>query len=54
MGRLKKDIKKKNVSLSINSNLLVILDVYLKEINVSRSEFIENLWKDYISDNIKK
>jgi metal-responsive CopG/Arc/MetJ family transcriptional regulator len=53
MGRNKKEIKKKNISLSINNDILLILDKYLDKNNLNRSEFIESLWKEYIENNIK-
>lgn len=50
MGRPQKEEidKKSNVSLSINPDVLVSIDKYLKENNISRSEFVEKLWKEYI------
>ena len=48
MGRPKKEEKKKNISLSINNDVLEKIDKYLNEHNLSRSEFVEQLWKEYI------
>ena len=50
MGRSKKSVdeKKKIVNLSINPDVLEGIDKYLEENNLSRSEFVEKLWSDYL------
>ena len=52
MGRPKKEEKDKkaNVSLSINPDDLKNIDKYLDKNNLSRSEFVEKLWKEYIEN----
>ena len=53
MGRPKKesDEKKKNISISINNDVFDKIDKHLKENNINRSEFVEQMWKDYIDKN---
>jgi metal-responsive CopG/Arc/MetJ family transcriptional regulator len=53
MGRHKKEEidKKKNISLSINNDVLDKIDNYLKNNKISRSELIEELWKKHIKIN---
>lgn len=53
MGRPKKenDEKRKNISISINNDVFDKIDKYLKQNNINRSLFIENMWKDYIEKN---
>lgn len=55
MGRPKKEKaeKKSNVSLSINPDILESIDKHLTENNISRSEFVEKLWKEYIENRSK-
>jgi len=55
MGRPKKesDEKKKNISISINNDVFDKIDKHLKENNINRSEFVEQMWKDYIEKNKK-
>lgn len=50
MGRPKKekDDKKKIVNLSINPDVLEKIDEYLKENNLTRSKFIEKMWKEHL------
>lgn len=52
MGRKKKEEidKRKNISLSINNDVLNEIDKILKTKNLNRSEFVEKLWKDYINN----
>ncbi len=52
MGRPKKQEieKKKNISISINNDVFEKIDKYLKDNNLNRSEFVEQLWKKHIDD----
>ena len=47
MSNAKKKTKKKKLSLTIDKNILVILDEYLEEIDVSkRSRYIQKLIRE--------
>lgn len=50
MGRPKKEVddKKKNISISINNDVFEKIDKYLKDNNINRSKFVENMWIEYI------
>jgi len=56
MGRPKKETeeKKKNISISINNDVFDKIDKYLKDNNINRSEFVEQMWKEYLDKNITK
>jgi len=43
IGRPKIKNKKKNISLTINKEIIFILDNYLKDKNITKSEYVEYL-----------
>ena len=55
MGRHKKkdNEKKKNISISINNYIFDKIDKHLKENNINRSKFVEDIWIEYIKRNTK-
>jgi metal-responsive CopG/Arc/MetJ family transcriptional regulator len=54
IGRPKIKNKKENISLSLNKELISILDEYLKNKNINKSEYVEYLLKKEIVEKVKR